>query len=76
MSAHPLPPELRQFQNLKDTEAAALLGVAPQTLRNARFNKKGPFAALPYRKFGTACRYALQDVLAFADAAKVEAAGR
>jgi hypothetical protein len=74
MSAYPLPAELQQFRFLKDTEAAGILGIAPQTLRNARFSKKGPLAALPYRKFGTACRYALKDVLAFADAAKVEVA--
>ena len=70
MSAPTLPAELQRYRLLKDTEAAAILGIAPQTLRNARFNKKGPFAALRYRKLGTACRYSLADALNFADASK------
>jgi hypothetical protein len=75
MSAPTLPAELQRYRLLKDTEAAAILGIAPQTLRNARFNKKGPLAALPYRKFGTAVRYSLAEILNFSDASKVEAAG-
>jgi len=75
MNAPPLPPELQRFRLLRDTEAAALLGIAPQTLRNARTTRRGPFAALPVRRLGTACRYALADLIAFSDAAKVEAAG-
>ena len=72
MTSPTLPPELEKFRLLNDREAAALLGIAPQTLRNARFSKKGAFAALPVRRLGTACRYSLADCLAFADAAKKE----
>jgi hypothetical protein len=74
MSAPTLPAELQAFRLLKDSEAAALLGISPQTLRNARFSKKGPFSKLPVRRLGTACRYSLADLIAFSDASKVEAA--
>ena len=66
-----LPPELEKYRNLTDVELAALWNIAPSTLRNARSTGKGPFAKLPYRKIGSAVRYALADCLAFADAAKV-----
>ena len=67
-----LPPELEKYRLLKDTEVAVLLGLAPQSHRNARISRKGPLALLPYRKMGSAVRYALADILAFSDGAKVE----
>ena len=75
MNTPALPPELQKFRLLRDVDAAAILGIAPQTLRNARVTRKGPFASLPYRHLGTAVRYALADVLAFSESCREEAAG-
>ncbi len=66
----PLPPELSQYRRIKDTEAAAILGVAVSTLRNARVTGRGAFASIPYSRMGSAIRYSLADILAFAESCK------
>jgi len=43
---------------LNDVEAAKVLGLKPQTLRNLRHYKKGP----PYIKLGRAVRYLKADL--------------
>lgn len=50
-----------------ETDAAKFLGIAPKTLSRWRWAKKGP----PSRKFHGAVRYAVSDLVAFADAARV-----
>lgn len=42
---------------LTENEVAALLGIMPQTLRNARSGGTGGLAALPWVKLGTRVRY-------------------
>jgi hypothetical protein len=55
-------------QPMLTTEAtAALLGLHPGTLRNARSSKA---LDLPFIRIGGAIRYQLEDVLAFLDAHK------
>ncbi len=41
-----------------DIEAARILGLAPQTLRNMRCQRRGP----NYLKFGRAIRYQIEDL--------------
>lgn len=45
-------------ETLNDVQAAQLLGLSPQTLRNWRTQRKGP----PYVKLGRAIRYHLEDL--------------
>lgn len=52
---------------LSEKEVAELLNVHIQTLRNWRFNGKGP----PYLKIQTAVRYDLKDVENYKNACRV-----
>ena len=45
-------------QIVNETRVAEIMDVAVQTLRNWRFQRKGP----PYIKFGRSVRYSLSDV--------------
>jgi len=54
-------------QLVNDIQASKSLGLKPQTLRNWRFQRKGP----PYLKLGRAVRYDLQDLKRFAEQRKV-----
>jgi predicted DNA-binding transcriptional regulator AlpA len=55
-------------QGLKDTDAAKILGLHPQTLRNKRSRGEGP----PYVKLGRAVRYFEDDLIAYLDKRKIE----
>ncbi|SDE64614.1 helix-turn-helix transcriptional regulator [Rhodospira trueperi] len=50
---------------LTEHEVATRFGLEPKALQNWRQKGGGP----PYRKFGSAVRYALSDLIAFEDAA-------
>ncbi|WP_319524667.1 helix-turn-helix domain-containing protein [uncultured Desulfosarcina sp.] len=52
---------------LTDREAARLLNLKVQTLRNWRFQGRGP----AYHKFGAAVRYAMEDIKAYRDQSRV-----
>ena len=49
---------MEQVQVLNDVQAAAFLGLAPQTLRNARCHRRGP----AYIKLGRRIVYKLSDL--------------
>jgi hypothetical protein len=53
---------------VNDVEAAKLLSVSPQTLRNWRFLGKGP----PYYRRGRLVRYNFSDLLAYMDEGRIE----
>ena len=53
--------ELHLSKTLSDEEAAKELGLATQTLRNWRHQKKGP----AYLKIGRSVRYQLEDLKKF-----------
>jgi hypothetical protein len=55
-------------RGLKDTEAAKLLGLHPQTLRNMRCKGEGP----AYYKIGRAVRYRSEDLISFIRDRKIE----
>ena len=50
--------ELNEIKAIDDVKASELIGVAVQTLRNWRFEGKGP----PYIKCGRAVRYRVKDL--------------
>ena len=51
--------ETRSVQKfLTEDEVAAILSVSVRTLRNWRLLNRGP----KFRKFGSACRYSLEDL--------------
>ena len=52
---------------LNDVQAAEVLGLRPQTLRNMRCRGEGP----AYVKLGRAVRYALEDLHAYTEARKI-----
>ena len=54
---------MTQVQFVRDTEAARILGLSPQTLRNWRCRHQGP----EYVKIG----YAIADLLDFAEKGRV-----
>jgi predicted DNA-binding transcriptional regulator AlpA len=58
-------------RGLKDTEAAEMLGLHPQTLRNMRCKGEGP----AYHKLGKAVRYLEKDLLAYLEKRKIETEG-
>jgi predicted DNA-binding transcriptional regulator AlpA len=58
-------------RGLKDTEAAEMLGLHPQTLRNMRSRGKGP----NYHKLGRAVRYLERDLLAYLEKRKIQTDG-
>ena len=54
-------------RGLKDTEAAEMLGLHPQTLRNRRFKGEGP----PYYKIGRSVRYWREDLISYIEDRKI-----
>lgn len=58
-------------QLVTDVEAALVMGIKPQTLRNKRSQNLGP----PYIKIGRTVRYDMADLMAFIDAHRVQPAG-
>lgn len=56
MSIHKYIPKL-----FKETEAAAVLGVEPGTLRKWRWEGKGP----KFLKIGSSVRYSIEDIQTF-----------
>jgi hypothetical protein len=57
-----------QSTSLTDIEAAAFLGLKPQTLRNWRHLSKGP----AYSKMGSRCRYTIEDLEKFRQQKRIE----
>ena len=57
---------------LNEKQAAKLLNVAVQTLRNWRHKRQGP----AYVKFGRAVRYQVQDIEAYIEKQKIDPEGR
>jgi len=57
---------------VNDIEAAKILSVAPQTLRNWRHQRRGP----AYSKRGRMVRYRLADLLAFMESGRIDPEGR
>jgi DNA-binding transcriptional MerR regulator len=55
-------------QAINETEASALLGVAIQTLRNWRHQRKGP----AYLKLGRSIRYQIEDIKSFMEAHRID----
>jgi predicted DNA-binding transcriptional regulator AlpA len=55
-------------RGLKDTEAAEMLGLHPQTLRNRRSKGEGP----PYYKIGRSVRYWSEDLISYIRERKIE----
>ena len=53
---------------LNEKQAAKLIGLSVQTLRNQRFKRCG----LPYVKVGRSVRYDIQDIIPFMDNRKVQ----
>jgi len=60
-----------RFRYLNDFQAAALLGLKPQTLRNWRGQSKGP----PYQKVGRAVRYDFSTLINWMDERTVRPEG-
>jgi hypothetical protein len=58
-------------RGLKDTEAAKLLGLHPQTLRNMRCRGAGPI----YHKLGRAVRYLEKDLAAYLEKRRIQTEG-
>jgi len=52
---------------INEFEVAKITGLAVQTLRNWRFQRRG----FPYSKLGKAIRYNLDDVLKYMEAQKI-----
>jgi hypothetical protein len=57
---------------VNDVEAAKILAVSPQTLRNYRHLRKGP----PYSKRFRMVRYKVQDLLNFMAAGRIDPEAR
>lgn len=55
-------------RGLKDTEAAEMLGLHPQTLRNMRCRGERP----AYHKLGRAVRYLEKDLLAYLEKRRIQ----
>jgi hypothetical protein len=64
--------EARDDRFVNDVEAAKILGVAPQTLRNYRHLGRGP----AYAKRGRMVRYKVADLLAYMDRGRVDPEAR
>ena len=61
------PALLATVRYLNEKEAAALTGLAVQTLRNLRFKGKGP----PYCKIGRSVRYPLTDLIGWLESHRI-----
>jgi hypothetical protein len=59
--------ELESMQYVNENETARILDCSVQTLRNQRHQGKG----LPYRKFGRAVRYRVDEIIAFIEDRKI-----
>jgi hypothetical protein len=59
---------MQEDRYVNDVEAAKILSMAPQTLRNLRFKRLGP----PYVKKGRSVRYSLLDLHAYMRAGLVD----
>ena len=59
-------------QYLTDVQAAEIMGLAVQTLRNWRCNRKGP----KYSKIGRSCRYSQESIQIFMENNLVETQGK
>jgi hypothetical protein len=57
-----------QFRFVNDVEAAKILSVSPQTLRNFRHLRRGP----AYSKRGRMVRYQIQDLLSYMEQGRVD----
>lgn len=57
---------------INERQAAKILRVAVQTLRNWRHSRRGP----AYVKFGRAVRYQIQDIEAYIEKQKIDPEGR
>ena len=53
---------------LKDEQAADLIGLSVQTLRNWRFKREGP----PYIRAGRSIRYSFQDLLGWMEGKRID----
>lgn len=69
MKYHPLPAALEQYRCLEEREAAALIGVSVQTLRNWRSLGFGPPYTKPNKRN---VRYITQDLFAYMNLNRVE----
>jgi hypothetical protein len=54
--------------SIGEREVAKITGLAVQTLRNYRFQRKG----FPYSKVGGSVRYRLDDILGFMESHKIQ----
>jgi hypothetical protein len=57
---------------LNDVEAAKILSVSPQSLRNWRFQRRGP----AYSKRGHLVRYKIQDLMDFMASGRIDPESR
>ena len=62
----------KQYRYINDVEAAKLLSVSPQSLRNQRHLGRGP----AYTKRGRMVRYCIQDLLDFMSAGRIDPEAR
>jgi tmRNA-binding protein len=69
MKYHPLPAALEQYRCLEEREAAALVGVSVQTLRNWRSLGIGPAYTKPNKRN---VRYITQDIFAYMNRNRIE----
>jgi hypothetical protein len=65
-----LPPGM---EALLDTEqAAAVLGLSPESLRTARSTRRGDLASLPYHRVGCRVKYSPEDLRLWLHRRRVE----
>lgn len=64
--------ELQKDCFVNDVEAAKILSVSPQSLRNWRFQGRGP----AYSKRGRMVRYQVQDLLDFMSSGRIDPSSR
>lgn len=57
---------------INDRKAAEILDAAAQTLRNWRFQRRGP----AYVKLGRSVRYALSDLMAYMETRRIDPEAR
>ena len=58
----------KEIRYLSDNEVAVLTGMSVQTLRNWRFEGKGP----AYSKIGRSVRYAEKDIIEYMENRRIE----
>ena len=57
-----------QIQYLTEKRVSEISGIAVQTLRNYRFQRRG----FPYSKIGRSVRYLLKDIVEYMDRHRIE----